>query len=186
MVFLIAIIPALFVFAVGVMSASKFKTRASAIIAALLGVFTGNPTFMAIDLVAVVIAYGLVSVTWSKAGTRAPPPYVQKPVIPPPKLAPAPKVSSLMTSDFLMLGFACLCVLFFFAGGSDWLKNTASPAPPPIQSSQPKVNKPNEVPKTDKVSVQKEAPVRKRAVTVEDCLKIVDDNAMVRCMERAK
>jgi hypothetical protein len=97
-----------------------------------------------------------------------------------------------MTSDILMVGFACLCVFFFFAGGSDWLKNTVSPAPLPIQSSQPTVNKPNEVSKTnkasrpEKVNVRKEAPVRKRAVTVEDCLKIVVDNAMVRCMERAK
>ena len=196
MVFLIAIVPALFVFVVGAMSASKSKTRAWAIIAALLGIFTGNPAFMAIDLVAVAIAYGLASLAWSKAGTRGPSPQpmpAPQPVTLPPTPPHAPpKSSDSNASVILVISLAALCLFLFYSSGSNQPKTTAYQTPQPVPSSHYKVSKPNEVVKAantskpEKPAVRKETPVRKRAVTVVDCLKIVDDQAMVRCMERAK
>lgn len=193
MVFLIAIIPALFVFVVGVMSASKSTTRAWAIIAALLGIFTGNPAFMALDLMAVAIAYGMASFAWHKPDAHASSPsQIPEPIpdLAPTVLSPAPKASDSKSSVFLVVGFAALCYFFIFSG-SGQPQNTARPAPPPVPSVQYKFNKPIDVPQTKPTEqkeprTQQEAPVRKRAVTMEDCLKIANDNAMVRCMEKAK
>lgn len=193
MVFLIAIIPALIVFMVGIGSASKSKTRAWAIIAVLLGVFTGNPAFMVLDLVAVAIAYGIASLAWHKPDASAlSPPNTPAPIpdVEPTVRSPVPKASDLKNSVFLVVGFAALCYFLIFSG-SGQPQNAAPPALPPVPSVQYKLNKPVDVPQTKPAEqkmphTQQEAPVRKRAATMEDCLKIIDDKAMARCMERAK
>lgn len=53
MILLIALIPAVVVFFIAVGTGSKVKTTFSALIAAALGVITGNPIYMALDVAAV-------------------------------------------------------------------------------------------------------------------------------------
>lgn len=57
MVFLIAFVPALAVVIVSYVTDSKSKTIIAAIIAAALGIFTGNPVFVGIDILFVGLAY---------------------------------------------------------------------------------------------------------------------------------
>jgi len=57
MVFLIALVPAIVVFLVGVFTRRKGPTITAAIIAGLLGAVTGNPAYMALDIICVVVAY---------------------------------------------------------------------------------------------------------------------------------
>lgn len=74
MILLIAIIPAVVVFFIAVGTGSKVKTTFAALIAAALGVITGNPIYMALDVAAVGLAYWLaMKVVWD-APNPAPPP----------------------------------------------------------------------------------------------------------------
>ena len=59
MIFLIALVPALGVLVVAAISKSRVKTTVAALIAAVVGVFTGNPAYTALDLLFVIIAYGI-------------------------------------------------------------------------------------------------------------------------------
>jgi len=83
MILLIALIPAVVVFLIAVGTESKVKTSVAALIAAAIGVVTGNPIYMALDIAAVGLAYWLaMTVVWD-AHQPAPSPVVAA--------APAPK-----------------------------------------------------------------------------------------------
>lgn len=57
MIFLLALIPALGVFVVAAITESKAKTSIAAVVAAAIGVVTGNPAYMALDLLFVAVVY---------------------------------------------------------------------------------------------------------------------------------
>jgi len=59
MVLLIALVPAVVVILIAVGTKSKTKTTVVALIVAALGIFTGNPAYTALDVVAVALAYWL-------------------------------------------------------------------------------------------------------------------------------
>ncbi len=56
-IFLIAAVPAAFVVLIGFYTKSKFKLILAALLAGALGVVTGHPMYMAIDIVAVAIGF---------------------------------------------------------------------------------------------------------------------------------
>jgi hypothetical protein len=65
MVFLIALVPAMVVLAVGFLTRRKGPTLMAAILMAILGAITGSPVYMALDLVCVLVGY-LVATSFFK------------------------------------------------------------------------------------------------------------------------
>ena len=203
-VFLIAVVPAIGIVVIAEKTRSKGAVLAAAIVAAGLGLLTGNPAYIGIDLLFVGIAtYISLNIT-------------KKPIYrTPEEIAAAQEKSRLARiaeqeakarqkksiAEFfqgaLMLG-AVVFVLF----GKFWQPSAPNeniphvamqPQLPPV-ATQPnratvkpekpqKVNSAQSSPVTQQSA--KKTPLEKKN-SVEKCLKIPDEQAMVRCLERAQ
>ncbi len=182
MILLIALIPAVIVFLVAVGTESKAKTTVAALIAAALGVFTGNPAYMVLDVAAVGFAYWLaMSVVWDTTK-----PKTSTTVATP---APTPVVNKADSDSYSAV--VVIAVLGVFAYLS--FSSSSSHRPPSEQtqsaSTQPTapVQKPYIAPQLSPVpppdTVQKQ-PKRAPKAPLQRCLEIRSEDKMVACLER--
>lgn len=172
-VLLIALGHGLIVWFIATATESRFWTVIAAIAAVALGIFTGQPIYMLVDVAAVVIA---LSLCWPK---KKP---VKKPEAPPP-----PKATGDSSGDGWLGILAVVGAAIFIVA-----KNYHSP-PPPSDSpaSQPTVNTQTAAPAPASKPAQpvhlkpkKPQPKKAQQPTMESCLKLVSDTAMARCLEK--
>lgn len=206
MVFLIAFLPAFVVFVVGIASRKRSTTLTVAIIAAILGLATGNPFYAGLDGAAVMVAFWLTSFAWrekesdaSKARLAprsvATPPAAPPPILPTPtpQLLSVPPTASFTVSDVIVwvgLGVAGVFFLFLHFTGPKQKTSLLPPSQPllnipvsakvtPVKTLKPK-KPPHRAPKKVRRPVENPVP------NIKNCLTIVDDMEMARCMEKAK
>lgn len=180
MIFLIALVPALGVLVVAAISKSRVKTTVAALIAAVVGVFTGNPAYTALDLLFVIIAYG-ISMSMVGGGSGAKPPPVA------PETAPAvAKSDSDIGTTLVVLGGLGFLAYVIFGSGSNHEPATPSPptavAPPPAAKSAssyvPAMSKPE-----PPLAVVPTQPKRPPKSPLQRCLEIKSEEKMARCLE---
>ncbi len=181
MILLIALIPAVIVFFVAVGTESKAKTTVAALIAAAIGVFTGNPAYMVLDIVTVIAAYWLaMTVVWD---TTKPEPQVV--VVAVPKPMPAiNKSESESFSTVVVIAIFGVIAYSFWASGSK--QNFPNQLPPPA-SSQPIVaaqspyvasqSAPEPAP-----AVAKKQSKRPAKSPLQRCLEIKSEDKMADCL----
>ena len=204
MVFLIAVIPAIGVVVVAEKTHNKGAVIAAAIAAAGLGLLTGNPTYIGVDLLFVGIA---TFVSWNIASK---PVYLTQE-----EMAVASEKARLVriaeqeaavkrdkaVAEFfraaLVLGAIALFFFWKFLQPSAPPANPANAAPPlqaqPV-STQParaalKPKKTNKVNSAGSSQATQRSAKKTPAATkppVEKCLEMPDEQAMVRCLERAQ
>lgn len=179
-ILLIALVPALGVFVVAAISESKFKTTVAAVVAAAVGVFTGNPAYMALDLLLVIIAYW-ISMSMLDSGSDAKPPSVAS--------KPAPTVgksySDMGTTFGFLGGLGVLVYLIFGSGSSD--KPVVQPImPAAIQSPAATSARPYIPAKSAAMptpALIKTQPKRPPKSPLQRCLEIQSEDKMTKCLE---
>ena len=194
---MIAIVPAIVVAAVAVVTGSRFWTWMAAAAAAAVGVFSGQPQFMAVDLVTVALALWM-----SLAGLRGKSkPSVEKP-------APAKEQSSADHGVAALVGLISVAALAFLfltpstqtpdttkvqpAPAANAVKQmptvpsakTQMPVDPQSQKQRQKVDsKVTQNPRVaNSVTAQRVNPL----TPLEQCLTIPSEAGMSRCIERLK
>jgi len=201
----IAAVPAIVVYVVAESSQSKKATLIAASIAILIGVITGNPVYMALDIVAVVIATALalknVAFKHSNDGFIARWKKSLREYHADPKNKEREK-----KIERQMLYFTFLCGFGIFAW-SIWhiqiinlnndprqaAQSGTAPAsveqmPTPVVSTNapPVHNSPLNIPTPTNGRNSKAVPsVKKQERTIEECLKITEESKMVQCLEKA-
>lgn len=186
MIFLIAVLHALPVFAAAWFSSNKAALWGAALVSALVAVGTGNPAYLAVDLLAIGVALWNCLKVLKRRTRREEPPAI----------APPPK-PELGGSDFLWIGMAMLVGLFAFLFALPQSNPSSPPAPPTssvqaptvqvvpsktLSEPQPWAQKVDE-PARQRESVTVRAP---RTSTAERCLRIYDEKKMVACLETVK
>lgn len=179
-IFLIALIPALGVFVVAALSESRAKTTVAALIAAAVGVLTGNPAYMALDLLCVGVVYWVsMSTLGGGTGAKAPP------VAPKPDPVAAKGNTDAGTTLGILGGLGFLAYLIFGSGSNHGPATQASPAvvakPPtatPANSYVPAPPKP--IPPRTTVSTQPKRPPKS---PLQRCLEIKSEDKMTKCLE---
>jgi len=183
-ILLIALIPAVVVFFIAVGTESKVKTAIAALIAAAMGILTGNPAYMVLDVVAVGLAYWLaMTMVWD----------VSKPVRPPKVAAvpaPSPVVnkpdSGSLSTVLVMAVLGYFAYLYLSTGSSH---KPLIQQPPPAMSQPPvAVQRPVIAPQSASPPALPE-PVKKRAKrpvksALQRCLEIKSEDKMTTCLER--
>ena len=182
MIFLIALIPAFVVFIVAAITESKFKTTMAALVAMAVGVLTGNPAYMALDIGFVIVSYW-ISMTGIGADA-APKPQPEKPV---PTPAPvALEDGSNFVGTFVVLGILGVVVYVMFNSG----RGHKTPVPPPQSNmTTPSLAPPARLSlSTQPTSVPppaaaKTAPKRPAKTPMQRCVEIKDEDKMIHCLE---
>lgn len=180
MILLIALVPALGVFVVAAISESKFKTTVAALIAAAVGVLNGNPAYMALDFLFVIIAYW-TSMSILSGGSDSKPPSV----------APerAPKVSNSYSnwgSTIGVLGGIGVLAYLTFGSGSNNKAVVQAVMPAVVQlpaatSAKPHITAQSAArPSPTAVKAQ---PKRPPNSPLERCLEIKSETKMAKCLE---
>lgn len=180
MIFLIALVPALGVFFVAAISESRAKTTVAALLAAAVGVLTGNPAYMALDLLFVVVAYWVsMSALGSGTGGKA------SPVAPKPEPVVAKGDSDAGTTLGILGGLGFLAYLIFGSGSNHGPANQSPPAvvakPPaaiPANLYVPALPKPTQPP-----AVVLAQPKRPPKSPLQRCLEIKSEDKMAKCLE---
>lgn len=180
MFFLIALLPALSVFYIAAISKSRAKTTVAALLAAAVGVLTGNPAYMALDLLFVVVAYGVSmwGVGSGTGGKASPVASKSEPVV-------ARGDSDPGTTLGILGGLGFLAYLIFGSGSNHGPANKSPPAvvakPPaaiPANLYVPALPKPTQLPAV--VSAQPKRPPKS---PLQRCLEIKSDDKMAKCLE---
>lgn len=180
MILLIALIPALGVFVVAAISENKFKTRVAALIAAAIGVVTGDPAYMALDLLFVIIVYWIsMSTLGGNSGAKSS------------SLAqrPAPEVvkrdSDVGSTIGVLGGLGVLVYLIFGSGSSN--KPAVEPVmPAAIQSPSAASARPYipaksaAMPTPELIKTQPKRPLKS---PLQSCLEIKSEDKMTKCLE---
>ena len=186
LVFLIAAIPAAVVVLVAKKTRNKAAIIATALVAVALGVLTGNPAYMGVDLVCVAVA---VLISWQIAGT---PIERTQEEIERQRLARIKaeedqakwdKAFNEFLVNALVVGAVVMFLVFKF-----WLPSSpaiAQPQPVP-QPSAPVVVQPTSPLSHAQKPATKPRPAVRKPQTVTQCMKIADEQAMVRCLEKAR
>lgn len=182
-VFLIAALPAVAVVVVAETTRNKAAIVAAAIVAATLGLLTGNPAFVGVDLLAVALA---LYISWNIAKTPLPrsPEELERRRLARIAAEEAQARWDKACNEFLKYALVVGVVAGFLAI-KFW-----TPAPPaqPVQATAPpaaaQAAKPTAPPAAAQTA-KKPPPKPSKPRTVEQCLKIADEHAMVRCLERA-
>lgn len=180
LIFLIALIPALGVFVVAAITDSRAKTTIAAVVAAAVGVLTGNPAYMALDLLFVGVAYW-VSMSALGGGTSESAP----PVAPIPKSVVAKRDSDAGTTWVVLGGLGFLAYVVF-GSGSNHRPNSQPPpavvarpvAATPVNSYVPAPSMP--MPQPTAVTTQPKRPIK---APLQRCLEIKSEEKMAKCLE---
>lgn len=203
-VFLIAVVPAIGVVVIAEKTRSKGAVVAAAIVAAGLGLLTGNPAYIGIDLLFVSIA---TYISWGITKT----PIYRTPeenaaaqekarlarIAEQEAKARQEKAIAEFFQGALMLGAIALVLFWKFWQPSAPQENTTNaamqPQPQPVATQPTRVTVKPEKPK--KVNSAQSSHITQRSAKktppdkknpVEKCLEIPDEKAMVRCLERAQ
>lgn len=180
MIFLIALLPALVVFCVAAISESRVKTTVAAFIAAAVGVLTGNPAYMALDLLFVIIAYWISMSTLSSDSDAKPLPVAPK---------PAPRVakgdSDIGTTLCVLGGLGILAYVIFGFDSNHKPATQLTPAAvarlpiaPSTRSYVPALPQPKTPPAV--VTMQPKRPPKS---PLQRCLEIKSEEKMAKCLE---
>jgi len=182
MVLLIALVPAVVVILIAVGTKSKTKTTVVALIVAALGIFTGNPAYTALDVVAVALAYWLAM---SFLGNTI------KPAEPPVVFPTAPPIPNVKESDSGSLSpVAVIAALGVF--GYLYLSPGSHKPPnqqPPPANTQPvvSVSRPYIAPQPASSPlpvVAKKQSKRSPKSPLQRCMEIRSEDMMAACLER--
>jgi len=183
MILLIALIPAAIVFFVAVGTESKAKTTVAALIAAAIGVFTGNPAYMALDIVAVIAAYWLAMSVVLDTTKPEPPPVI----VDAPKPIPAAKKSESESLPTVVV-IAILGVIGYSFWTSGSQHNSPNQLSPPASSQsvvavQRPYVPPQSVPEPALAVVKKQSK-RPAKSPLQRCLEIKSEDKMADCLAR--
>lgn len=203
-VFLIAALPAVGVFVVAEKTRNKGAVVVAALVAAALGALTGNPAYLGVDLLFVGIA---VFISWNITNTpiyRTPQEIAdaqEKARLERIQAAEAAAKRDKAIAEFLQ-GAVVICVIGGFFFWKFWEPTAPARATPNVALQPQSLNVaapparagsgPNSAQKADstrqpgdtKRNVKKTPTVKKHPV--EKCLEIINEQAMVRCLESAK
>lgn len=198
MVFLIAAVPAGVVAWVGCNKTSRALLYTTFALAVLLGVVTGNPAFMGADIVFALIGLYIGYIEQTRLIKRRKQEAAQQPAVPPPpEPVPAAPAAPLDWSGVWVWWFAV--VLFFgykfmFSAEGGRGREASSPqsyspphtyTPAPQYTAPPAAPVPSNTASTNNGRAQPNKPVPAKPRTVEQCLQLRSEEAMVRCMEHA-
>lgn len=184
LVFAIAALPALVVIYVACNTRSKAAIVLTAILAAGVGVLTGNPTYMGVDLVCVAFA---LYISWNIAKTplERTPEEIERRRLARIKAQEDQAKWDNTVDKFTKYGLLVgAVVLFVWWEYSFPTKQSVSAIPP----SAPAVAAPAaalQPPAQPQQIAKQPAPAPRKPRTAEQCLKIANERAMVRCLERA-
>lgn len=178
-ILLIALVPAVIVFFIAVGTESKFKTTVAALIAAAIGVLTGNPAYMALDIIAVIVAYWL-SMSLLRDETKPKPSPAQ-----PPAVNKIDSDSNSGSTIAVVIGLGFIAYLAFGTSGNHKSPNqspsTVNARPAAIV--QPSYVTPQSAPPPPPVAVIKQA-TRSPKSPLQRCLEIKSEDKMTACLER--
>lgn len=180
MIFFIALIPALGVFVVAAITESRAKTTIAAAVAGGIGISTGNPAYMALDLLFVGVVYW-VSMSTLGSGVRDKAP----PAAPKPEPVVAKRDSDAGTTWAVLGGLGFLAYVVFGTGSN---QRPASQPPPavvakpaagtPVNSYVPAPSVPT--PQPTAVTTQPKRPPKS---PLQRCLEIKSEDKMAKCLE---
>ena len=184
MIFLIALLPAFVVFVVAAITESKFKTSVAALLAIAVGVLTGNPAYMALDIGFVVVSYWLSMKGLGANISQKPAPVKPPPMSRPMPLAAAPNDDANFGVTFAALGVVIVVAYVFFGSGSGQKPTPQSPRPAAIPSAPSNETSPALVPLAPKArpAAAKEPQKRPAKSPVQRCLQIDAVEKMERCL----
>ncbi len=175
-VLLIALGHGLFVWFVSAITKSRFWTAIAASAAIVIGVFTGQPTYLLVDVAAVLIT---LSVCWPKKKIA------NKPEAPPPSKATE---NSQGSGDgwWSILGVLGACAFLAAKFYNTPTRPITAPAPQSTVNTQAAALSPASTPaRSERPKPKTSRPKQTQPPTVESCLKLRSDDAMVRCLEKA-
>ena len=121
-VLFIVLLHAVPVFIIAVWTESKFALILATVVAAIIGVATGNPSYMAADLIGVAIAFAL-GISFINHQMPSARPQIEEP-------PPAPEKKKEDSSWFSGIVVIVIVAIFLYNKASD------KPAPPPVQVQQ--------------------------------------------------
>lgn len=180
MILLIALVPALGVFVAAAITESKFKTTVAALIAAAVGVFTGDPAYMVLDLLFVIIVYWISMSTLGGDSGAKPSSLAQKP-------EPAVgKRDSDVGSTIGVLGALGVLVYLIFGSGSSNKPAVQPVMPAAIQSPAATSARPYIPAKSAAMPTPeliKTQPKRPPKSPLQSCLEIKSEDKMTKCLE---
>ena len=175
-VLLIALGHGLLVWVVSAITKSRFWTAIAAIAAVAIGVFTGQPTYLLVDVTAVLIT---LSVCWPKKKIA------NKPEAPPPPKATENSQGS-RDGWWSILGVLGACAFFAAKFYNAPTRPIAASAPQSTVNTQAAALSPASTPtRSEHPKPKTYRPKKTEPPTVESCLKLRSDDAMVRCLEQA-
>lgn len=185
LVFLIAAVPAAAVVLVAEKTRSKAAIIAAASVAVAVGVLTGNPAYVGVDLVCVGVAL-LISWQIAKTPIDRTPEEIERRRLARIKAeedqANWDKAFNTFISNALIIGAVVLLLAFKFWQPSS--PSTAQPQPA-TQPPTPAVALPARPPSHQLKPATKPDSAPSKPRTVTQCLKIADEQAMVRCLKKA-
>jgi hypothetical protein len=134
-VIFIALLHGVPVFLIGAMTKSKVALTLSAVVAAAVGVMTGNPAYIAVDLIAVAVAFGLGMLAIGSGGRElAAPPQSSAP-----ETAKKPESGSSWVGGALVVG---VLAIFLYNKFADSPKPSPAYQPPQATQSPPRPDSP--------------------------------------------
>jgi hypothetical protein len=179
MIFLIALIPALGVFVVAAITESRAKTTIAAAVAAAIGILTGNPAYMALDLLFVVVVYWVsMSTLGSGVSEKAPP------VAPKPEPVVAKRDSDAATTWVVLGGLGFLAYVVFGTGSN----HRPASQPPPAVVAKPAAGTPvNSYVPAPSVPMPQPTPIATQPKklpksALQRCLEIKSEEKMAKCL----
>lgn len=179
MIILIALIPALGVFLVAATTANKSTTTVAALIAAAIGVFTGNPIYMALDVGCVIVVYWFSMFAMEKKSGLEKPVLASKPAI------TVSNNDSNPGSTIAILGGLGFMVYLIF-GSSSSNRPLVQPTMPaiiqPSTASTTKPHSPTQSAPTPHSVVVKAQPKHTEKSPLMQCVEIESEEKMIKCL----
>ena len=182
LIFAIAAVPAAFVLFVADKTRSKSAIVLTATVAAAVGVLTGNPAYLGLDLIFVGIA---LFIAWNIAKTplQRTPEEIERRRLERIQAEEAQAKWDKAVNEFifiaLLVGLGVMVLTFKY-----WLPIVAPMQSQPQPAIQPPASAVTPQARPPQKSAPKPAPAQRQPRSVEQCLKIADESAMVRCLER--
>jgi hypothetical protein len=185
-VLFIVLLHAVPVFVIAVWTESKFALIVAAIVAGIIGVATGNPTYIFADLIGVAIAFalGISFINFINDQKPSPAPQIERPA---PAPAPAPEKKDEDSSWISGIVVFVIVAAIFYNKVTD--KPGASPPPAQVQQQTFVPPKPAQTSRTERpVETRKQGAVNSNSGSsdLRHCLNLPTDAAIMRCANQGK
>ena len=175
-VLFIVLLHAVPVFVIAAWTESKLALVIAAIVAGIIGVATGNPSYMFADLIGVAIAFAL-GIAFINEQKPSPAPQIERP-------APAPKKKEENSSWFSGIVVVVIVAVFLYN------KATDKPAPPTQVQQQaptlPKQVQPARAVQPVETRKHNAANGNRSNSDLRHCLNLQTDTAIMRCANQGK